>query len=108
MAARSQVALRPEPFGALAYHFETRRLSFLKSRKLLDVAAVARRSPQRRDACRAAGVTDAELPAYEQALGTLARTGMIEEATLPPATARRPLRSGLDAPICLTWELTYA
>ena len=24
------VSLRPEPFGALAYHFGTRRLSFLK------------------------------------------------------------------------------
>ena len=32
-----QVALRPEPFGALAYHFGTRRLSFLKSRRLLAV-----------------------------------------------------------------------
>jgi putative mycofactocin binding protein MftB len=27
-----QVALRPEPFGALAYNFTTRRLSFLKTR----------------------------------------------------------------------------
>ena len=25
------VALRPEPFGALAYHFGTRKLSFLKT-----------------------------------------------------------------------------
>ena len=25
-----QVALRPEPFGALAYHYDTRRLVFLK------------------------------------------------------------------------------
>ena len=25
-----QVALRPEPFGALAYHYGTRRLIFLK------------------------------------------------------------------------------
>ena len=32
-----QVSLRPESFGALAYHFGTRRLSFLKSRTLLDV-----------------------------------------------------------------------
>jgi len=30
------VALRPEPFGALAYHFGNRRLSFLKTRALAD------------------------------------------------------------------------
>ena len=34
--ARS-VALRPEPFGALAYHFGNRRLSFLESRTLVAV-----------------------------------------------------------------------
>ncbi len=34
--ARS-VALRPEPFGALAYHFGNRRLSFLKSTTLVTV-----------------------------------------------------------------------
>ncbi|MGH2874899.1 MAG: mycofactocin biosynthesis chaperone MftB, partial [Solirubrobacteraceae bacterium] len=32
-----QVALRPERVGALAYHYGTRRLSFLKTRKLLAV-----------------------------------------------------------------------
>ena len=32
-----QVALRPEPFGALAYHYGTRRLIFLKTRKLTAV-----------------------------------------------------------------------
>ena len=28
--AHPQVALRPEPFGALAYHYGTRKLVFLK------------------------------------------------------------------------------
>ena len=35
-----QVALRPEPFGALAYHYGTRRLVFLKH---VDMVAVAQR-----------------------------------------------------------------
>ncbi len=35
-----QVALRPEPFGALAYHYGNRRLVFLKHP---DMVAVARR-----------------------------------------------------------------
>ena len=32
-----EVALRPEPFGALAYHFGNRRLCFLKVPELVDV-----------------------------------------------------------------------
>jgi putative mycofactocin binding protein MftB len=78
-----QVALRPEPFGALAYHFGTRRLSFLKSRKLLTVVSTLAEHPTGRDACRDAGVADHELPAYAQALDTLAGTGMIEERPSP-------------------------
>ena len=31
------VALRPEPFGALAYHYGTRRLSFLKAPDLVEL-----------------------------------------------------------------------
>ena len=72
-----QVALRPEPFGALAYHFGTRRLSFLKSRQLLGVVRTLGEHASARAACRAAGVTDAELPRYETALATLAQSGMI-------------------------------
>jgi mycofactocin biosynthesis protein MftB len=71
------VALRPERFGALAYHFGTRRLSFLKSRKLLSVVESLADQPTGRDACAAAGVDEAELPAYTRALATLAETGMI-------------------------------
>jgi putative mycofactocin binding protein MftB len=73
----SQVALRPEPFGALAYHFGTRRLSFLKSRMLLDVVSTLEEHSSAREACRAAGVRPEELPRYERALWTLAEAGMI-------------------------------
>ena len=73
-----QVALRPEPFGALAYHFGTRRLSFLKSRRLLRVVELLDAHPNAGEACRAAGVPDAEVPQYAQALATLAATGMIQ------------------------------
>ncbi|MEZ5077599.1 MAG: mycofactocin biosynthesis chaperone MftB [Solirubrobacterales bacterium] len=72
-----QVALRPERFGALAYHFGTRRLSFLKSRTLLEVVQRLEREPDPVAACRAAGVADAQLPGYRRALATLAQTGMI-------------------------------
>jgi mycofactocin biosynthesis protein MftB len=74
-----QVALRPERFGALAYHFGTRRLSFLKSRPLLDVVQALDRQPSARAACEAAGVADEQLPRYATALETLHATGMIRE-----------------------------
>jgi len=72
-----QVALRPERFGALAYHFGTRRLSFLKSPRLLLVVRALGDAPTVRDACRTAGIDARELPAYRRALDTLARTDMI-------------------------------
>ena len=72
-----QVALRPERFGALAYHFGTRRLSFLKSRPLLRVVESLADQPTARAACTEAGVPAGELPRYARALDALADTGMI-------------------------------
>jgi putative mycofactocin binding protein MftB len=69
--------VRPEAFGALAYHFGTRRLSFLKSPVLLVVVQTLVEHPSALAACRAAGVTDEELALYESALGALADSGMI-------------------------------
>ena len=78
-ALHPQVSLRPESFGALAYHFGTRRLSFLKSRTLLTVVETLADQPSGAEACRAAGVGADELDAYERALDALAGSGMICE-----------------------------
>jgi putative mycofactocin binding protein MftB len=72
-----QVSVRPERFGALLYHFGTRRLSFLKSPALLTVVSSLGDAPSAREACQAAGVSTAELPAYATALATLASSQMI-------------------------------
>ncbi len=72
-----QVSVRPERFGALLYHFGTRRLSFLKSPALLTVVRSLDGAPSARAACQSAGVTPAELPAYATALETLASSQMI-------------------------------
>ena len=77
----SGVALRPERFGALAYSFDTRRLSFLKSRRLYDIVRTLAEHSSGRVACEAAGAAGAELSQLRTALGTLAATGMIEERT---------------------------
>ena len=72
-----RVAVRPEPFGALLYHFGTRRLSFLKDPLLLKVVQALADHPSARSACESAGVSARALPAYERALGTLAGSAMI-------------------------------
>ena len=72
-----RVSMRPEPFGALLYHFGTRRLSFLKSPALLTVVTTLGDAPSAREACRRAGLAQAELPAYATALQTLASSQMI-------------------------------
>ena len=74
-----QVSVRPEPFGALLYHFGTRRLSFLKDRRLLDVVQGLGEAPTARDACAGAGIPAEELRAYERALTRLAETDMLRE-----------------------------
>jgi len=74
-----QVSIRPERFGALLYHFGTRRLSFLKNPTLLEIVRSLDSHCSARAACAAAGVTAADLPTYTTALATLAASSMICE-----------------------------
>jgi putative mycofactocin binding protein MftB len=74
-----RVSMRPEPFGALLYHFGTRRLSFLKNQTVLAVVRSLADQPSARAACLAAGVREDELPAYVRALAALAESQMISE-----------------------------
>jgi mycofactocin biosynthesis protein MftB len=71
------VAVRPEPFGALLYHFGTRKLSFLKNRTILTVVQSLDDHPDVRSACRAAGVDDAQQRPYLHALGVLVESRML-------------------------------
>lgn len=120
--------MRDEHFGALLYDFDRRKLSFLQSKILVELL-------KRLDGCDPLGVVLTRF-CQEKALppgseGDLARTldrlrtmgFVIEKATSAsapepagPAAARSAgtgsknelLRHGLSAPICLTWEITYA
>ena len=75
------VALRPEPFGALVYHFGTRRLSFLKTPQLLATVQGLAEHPDVHTALAVVGVDEAQRPAYLRALAGLAANGTIEERT---------------------------
>lgn len=83
-ALSDRVALRPESFGALAYNFSTRRLSFLKHPQLVRVVEELAQHDRAADALHAAGVAPDREPAMTRALHTLAETGTI----VPRSSAR--------------------
>ena len=73
------VALRDEPFGALAYHFGTRRLTFLKSRDLVALVRALAGSTDLAAALHRAGVPETSWAAYATAVESLADSGMLRE-----------------------------
>ncbi len=70
--------LRPEPFGALVYHFGNRRLSFLKTRQLVTVVQLLERHDSAADALAAAGVPVRQRSQYAAALAALADSEVID------------------------------
>lgn len=78
-----QVAVRPEPFGALLYHFGTRKLSFLKNRTILTVVESLAEHPDVGSALAAAGVAPGSEAPYLHALGVLAESTMLIPGEAP-------------------------
>jgi mycofactocin biosynthesis protein MftB len=72
-----QVALRPEPFGALCYHYGNRRLSFLTSPDMVTVVRALAEARSVADALRAAGVAERRWPSFLSALGSLEASDVI-------------------------------
>lgn len=77
----SSVALRPEPFGALAYHFGNRRLTFLKAPDLVAAVRALEHAPDVRRALEAASVPAGQHPSYLAALRGLAAADVIRPRT---------------------------
>ena len=76
-----QVSLRPEPFGALAYHYRTRRLVFLKHRDVVTVAESLDAHPTLADALTACGVDRSRWPAFDTAFASLTESEIVRERT---------------------------
>jgi putative mycofactocin binding protein MftB len=72
-----QVAVRPESFGALLYHFGTRKLSFLKNTTIVEVVNSLGDHPNARSALRAAGIEDDRQAPYLHALSVLVTSKML-------------------------------
>ena len=73
-----RVALRPERFGALAYHYETRQLSFLRSTVLARIVVSLSDHASADEALAAAELPEEERQAILVALSRLAAVGMLQ------------------------------
>lgn len=146
-----QSVLRPEPFGALGYHYGERRLNFLRCEDLVALVESLGRHHSPRAAFSASHLDESRWPSFSLALARLAASGFLvaedrsepsgflvaedrsepagflvaDDRSEPAAPGRMwargaagsavaspdlssDLAGGLSAPICLTWELTYA
>lgn len=74
-----QVAIRPEPFGALAYHYGNRRLIFLKHPDVVAVVESLDRHADVRSALDACGVESNRWPDFVRALSSLESSEIVRE-----------------------------
>jgi putative mycofactocin binding protein MftB len=71
------VSLRPEPFGALAYHFGNRRLTFLKRPELVEVVRGLDGRRTLREVLSECGIPEWQWPAYDATLVRLMGSEML-------------------------------
>jgi mycofactocin biosynthesis protein MftB len=73
----SQVAIRPEPFGALAYHYGNRRLVFLRRPEVVRLLQTLGDHATLADALHATGIDDRRWPSFIKALASLEESEII-------------------------------
>ena len=74
-----QVSVRPEPFGALAYHYGNRKLIFLKHPDIVAVVRALGDHDTLADALAACGIDERRWPSFERALASLENSEMLHE-----------------------------
>lgn len=76
-----QVAVRPEPFGALAYHYGNRRLIFLKHPDVVSVVNNLAAHDSLQSTLHACGVAPERWPSFVTALSSLESSEIVRERT---------------------------
>jgi putative mycofactocin binding protein MftB len=77
-----QVVIRPEPFGALAYHYGTRRLVFMKHRDVVAVAHALDQHPSLGAALQACNIAESRWPSFTKAFASLSESEIVRERHL--------------------------
>jgi putative mycofactocin binding protein MftB len=75
-----RVALRPEPFGALAYHYENRRLNFLRAPELVALVESLDQHPSVSAAFAASGIDPRRWGSFRRALTALVASDFLVAA----------------------------
>jgi putative mycofactocin binding protein MftB len=84
LALDPQVALRPEPFGALAYHYGNRKLIFLKHPDVVRVVQHLDGDRTLADILTVCDIDEARWPSFEKALVALTESEMLREHQVAP------------------------
>jgi putative mycofactocin binding protein MftB len=77
-----RVAVRPEPFGALAYHYGNRRLIFLKHPDVVTVVQSLKSHPDVRSTLTACGISADRWPIFIAALTSLRASEIVRERVI--------------------------
>lgn len=72
-----KVEMRPEPFGALAYHFENRKLTFLKRLELVEVVTKLDGASSLEEVFRGCQIDEKLWSSFMQAISSLVDSDMI-------------------------------
>jgi putative mycofactocin binding protein MftB len=73
------VALRPEPFGALAYHYDTRRLVFLRHPDMVRVVEQLGRHDSLHATLDACDIAVGRRPGFERAIASLIESEIVRD-----------------------------
>ncbi|MDO8361564.1 MAG: mycofactocin biosynthesis chaperone MftB [Actinomycetota bacterium] len=77
LALHPQVAVRPEPFGALAYHYGNRRLVFLQHVDMVTVAKALADHPSLAEALTTCHIAPSRWPSFAKAFASLLESEVV-------------------------------